>query len=82
LTTHGTTLYARFQEQEDPKDLDGAIELHRVALSLRPPTHPDRGNSLINLATVIKTRFDQQGNSEDIKEAIELQQEALNLPAP
>jgi hypothetical protein len=61
------------------KDVDEAIALHREALGLRPAPHPNRSDSLNNLAAVLETRFDQTGQIEDVDEAIALHQEALRL---
>ncbi|KAJ7899799.1 hypothetical protein B0H13DRAFT_2664236 [Mycena leptocephala] len=60
----------------DTADLDEAVEMHREAVALRPPPHPERP-SLLSLW------FDQQGDSETIDGAIQLHHEALDLrPLP
>ncbi|KIJ58135.1 hypothetical protein HYDPIDRAFT_51268, partial [Hydnomerulius pinastri MD-312] len=53
-------------------DLDEAIQHHRAALQLRPAGHPDRSDSLNNLANVLSTRFEQRGDGKELDEAIQL----------
>ncbi|KAG1840974.1 hypothetical protein C8R48DRAFT_620558, partial [Suillus tomentosus] len=60
-------------------DLDEAIELHRAALLLHPPSHSLRSNSLNNLAISLRDRFKQRGMMSDLDEAIELHRAALLL---
>ena len=60
-------------------DLEEAIPLQRDALELRPPGHPNRPSSLINLARCLSTRYDQLSAMGDLEEAIILQREALEL---
>ncbi|KAG1908881.1 CHAT domain-containing protein [Suillus fuscotomentosus] len=60
-------------------DLDEAIELHRAALLLHPPSHSLRSNSLNNLAISLRDRFKQRGMMSDLDEAIELHRDALHL---
>jgi hypothetical protein len=56
-----------------------AIGLHREALSLRPPGHPDRSMSCTNLANSLLERFELTGEVSLFPEAIHLQREALLL---
>ncbi|KAG1868361.1 CHAT domain-containing protein [Suillus subalutaceus] len=56
-----------------------AIKLHRVALFLRPPGHPDRSMYLNSLAASLRERFRQRGITSDLDEAIELHRGALLL---
>ena len=56
-----------------------AISLHRDALEQRPPPHPDRSDSLNNLAALLRTRFEQSGQSKDLDEAISLHRDAITL---
>ncbi|KAI0037312.1 hypothetical protein FA95DRAFT_1529493, partial [Auriscalpium vulgare] len=56
--------------------------LHREALNLRPPGHPDRSSSLNDLAGAVKTQFEQLGRMRDLEEAILLHREALHLTPP
>ena len=74
--------YQRLHEQsQSNKDLDEAITAFRHGLE--PAPHPDRAESLNNIAVALKTRFKQRGASNDLEEAISLHQEALPLcPAP
>ena len=60
-------------------DLEEAITHFHHSLTLRPPGHSDRPNSLCNLATAILTRFQQLGQMEDLEEAINFHQQALAL---
>ncbi|KAJ7833387.1 tetratricopeptide repeat-containing protein [Mycena leptocephala] len=76
------SLQTRFEQQGNAMDIEDAIELHREALGLRAPHHPDRGTSLNNLANAVQTRFEQHGNLKDVDEAIELHKEALAVFAP
>ena len=46
--------------------------MHREALLLRPSPHPNRSESLINLAYGLQTCFEQRGASNDLDEAISL----------
>ena len=61
------------------RDLDEAIVLDREALSLRPEGHPDRSQSLNNLAIRLSTRYKQLGAMQDLDEAIVLDRESLDL---
>jgi tetratricopeptide (TPR) repeat protein len=64
-------------------DLDEAISLHRQALELFLPPHPNRSASLTNLANALLTRFKQGGQQSDLDEAISLHRQALELrPTP
>jgi hypothetical protein len=72
----------RFDLHGDTVDIEEAIALRRESLTLRPPPHPDRSNSLHNLARALQTRFEKQKNPEDINEAIELHKEALAFRPP
>ena len=56
--------------------------MHREALSLRPPGHSDRSDSLNNLAVDLRSRFEQTGQRQNLEEAIELDREALSLLPP
>ncbi|KAJ6532462.1 CHAT domain-containing protein [Mycena capillaripes] len=76
------TLETRFREQGHTQDINETIELHREALALCGPSHPDHGGSLNNLAVAVQSRFEQQGDSKDIDEAIALHREALALHGP
>ena len=74
--------YQRLHEQSQAnRDLDEEITAFRHGLE--PAPHPDRAQSLSNIANALRTRFKQQGASNDLKEAIDLHREALFLrPAP
>ena len=62
--------------------MDEAILLNREALELQPTSHPDRHNSLNNLAIDLHSRFDKTGQLADLEEAILLNREALGLRPP
>ncbi|EDQ98767.1 tetratricopeptide repeat-containing protein [Laccaria bicolor S238N-H82] len=74
--------YRRLHEQsQSNRDLDKEITAFRHGLE--PAPHPDRSQSLNNLAYSLNTRFERWGASNDLDEAISLHQEALLLrPAP
>jgi len=61
------------------EDLEGAISLHREALTLRPLGHPERLMSLNNLASALFTRFNQSGKMDDLDDSISAHRQALSL---
>ncbi|KAG1747924.1 CHAT domain-containing protein [Suillus paluster] len=61
LNNLAISLRARFRQRGVLSDLDEAIELHRAALLLCPPSHSDRSASLNNLANSLQDRFEQRG---------------------
>ena len=63
-------------------DLNEAIVLDRVALSLHPLGHPDRSTPLINLAALLSSQYKQLWEMNDLHDAIILGQEALLLCPP
>jgi len=63
-------------------DLKAVITSCRETLTLRPPGHPNRSNSLINLANALSTRFEQTGGVEDLEDAITYYRQALTLRPP
>jgi tetratricopeptide (TPR) repeat protein len=69
----------RIRESKDPNLLDRAIELHREALALRPPGHPDRAGSVAKLGVLLCLRYTQTDNIALMDEAIKLEREALAL---
>ncbi|KAF9238774.1 TPR-like protein [Melanogaster broomeanus] len=76
-----SALAIRFETQGDGRDLDEAIQDHRIVLQLRPEGHPDRSLSLNNLgnALALFMRFEQRGDQKDLDEAIQHHQIALQL---
>jgi hypothetical protein len=62
--------------------LDRAIELHREALKLRPPGHPNRAYSCANLGCSLFLRYNRTSDVALLDEAIELHREALALQPP
>ncbi|KIJ62894.1 hypothetical protein HYDPIDRAFT_30035, partial [Hydnomerulius pinastri MD-312] len=79
LNNIAAALSTRFEQRGDGKDLDEAIEQHRVALQLRPEGHPNRSVSLNNLAAALFRRFEQRGDGKDLDEAIEHHRVTLQL---
>ena len=63
-------------------DLEEAIILDRQLLELRSRGHPDRGESLSNLAVDLCARYHQLGLIIDLDAAITLTREALELCSP
>ena len=57
-------------------DLDEAIRDVATSLHLRPAPHPNRSDSLNNLANALSIRFKQKGQFSDLEECIELHREA------
>jgi tetratricopeptide (TPR) repeat protein len=62
--------------------IDEAIEAEREVLALRPPGHPDRADSCVNLGASLHTRYEQTGDVALLDEAIKLEREALSLRPP
>ena len=56
--------------------------MHRQALELFSPLHPNRSASLNNLASALLTRFQKEGQQDDLDEAILLHRQTLELQAP
>jgi len=51
------------------EDLEEGITYNRKELSLLPPDHPARSQSLYNLALVVHVRNEQSGKLEDFEES-------------
>ena len=65
------------------EDLDETISFLREQLKLQPAPHPDRSDSLSDLAIMLMARFEQLDQWEELDQAISLHQEALELqPTP
>ncbi|KAJ7926195.1 CHAT domain-containing protein [Mycena leptocephala] len=79
LSGLGSTLMIQFEKFGHPEALEEGLELLQNALVLRPFPHPDRGSSLMTVATALQARFKETSNSEDLTEAIQLHWEALKL---
>ncbi|KAH8103699.1 CHAT domain-containing protein [Phellopilus nigrolimitatus] len=79
-TTEQPSLNADTVIPSEPSDsYEESITLHRDALELRPPGHPDRSVSLSNLVKAMRTRFEQTGRMEDLEKCIALYRGALDL---
>jgi len=72
LNNLAISLRDRFEQRGVLSDLDEAIDLHRAALSLCPPGHPDKSMSLNNLASSLHDRFKQRNVLSDLDEAFTL----------
>ncbi|KIJ60755.1 hypothetical protein HYDPIDRAFT_31972 [Hydnomerulius pinastri MD-312] len=72
LNNLANAMSTQFTQQGDRKDLDEAIQYHRIALQLRPEGHPLRSSSLNNSVNALSTQFTQRGDRKDLKEAIQL----------
>ncbi|KAJ7274725.1 CHAT domain-containing protein [Mycena rebaudengoi] len=81
LNNLANALQARFEQDNDPKDIDEAVMLHREALEIHAAPHPNQGMSLSNLGLAVQTRFVQWGDPKDLYEAIMLHREALEVHA-
>ncbi|EJD03231.1 uncharacterized protein FOMMEDRAFT_85941 [Fomitiporia mediterranea MF3/22] len=71
--------WERFEQSGEREELEKSIAHDRTALRLRPKGHPDRSESLYNLAVSLSTRYERWGQWEDIDEAIALHRFALEL---
>ena len=86
ITGRGKTIFNladsleyKFLKTNDIEDIEGAIELHRTALALRPEGQPDRHSSLHNLARCLHHRYRKQDTLPDLEEAITHGRAALDL---
>ncbi|KIJ62213.1 hypothetical protein HYDPIDRAFT_114676 [Hydnomerulius pinastri MD-312] len=79
LNNLASALPMRFSQRGDGKDLDEAIQHHRVALQLTPAGHPHHSSSLNNLANALSTRFSQRGDGKDLDETIQHPRISLQL---
>jgi tetratricopeptide (TPR) repeat protein len=68
LNNLGSVLKARFKHRDGGQqiDLDEAISFYTQALELFPPPHPNRSESLTNLANALETRFEHGGQQNDL----------------
>jgi len=77
------TLWERFEQEGEIRDLEEAISLYRQVLEHRPPQNPLRPNSLNNLSKVLLRRWSDYGyNPRDVDEAILLPKQALEIQSP
>ncbi|TFK23747.1 hypothetical protein FA15DRAFT_705213 [Coprinopsis marcescibilis] len=60
-------------------EFEAAIPFLFNSLHRRAPPHPNRPNSLNNLAIALFTRFNHRGSLEDLEQSIVLHKEALGL---
>jgi tetratricopeptide (TPR) repeat protein len=66
----------------DVHDEDASIALGREALSMLPPGHVNRQNTLGNLASNLSRRYRRTENQEDVTEAMSLYDELLGSLGP
>ncbi|KAJ3549250.1 hypothetical protein NMY22_g955 [Coprinellus aureogranulatus] len=79
LYSLATALETRFRLQGCVQDLEESIPLHRSAVSLRPPGHPERILSQNNLANALRARFDQVGAVESGSESVQILRDYLRF---
>ena len=76
----GGVLTSRYKRSRaDDADLQLAITYQRKALESRPEGHPDRDDSLNNLAVALRLRFQLTHDQTDLEDAISYYREALAL---
>ncbi|KAJ3526435.1 hypothetical protein NMY22_g10166 [Coprinellus aureogranulatus] len=75
LFSLGTALGNRYGRFGNHQDLSEAITVHRGALALRPPGHPDRAGSLFILGNALS----RTGSVSDLQESVILSSEAIKL---
>jgi hypothetical protein len=68
-----------YKQAGQPSYLETAIFLLRHALTRRPLSHPNRSDSLNDLAEALVVRFWHSGQPQDLKEVILLHGEAFKL---
>jgi hypothetical protein len=68
-----------YKQAAQPSYLETAILLLRDALTRRPASHPNRSDSLHDLAEALVIRFWHSGQPQDLGEAILLYGEVLKL---
>ncbi|KAJ7227002.1 CHAT domain-containing protein [Mycena pura] len=83
ITDHGMSLNnlanmlrIQYEQKGNIKDLEETIELHKAALVLRPTPHPERGNSLASMGTLLARRYKSSLLEDDINTSISFFQEA------
>ncbi|KAI0092061.1 hypothetical protein BDY19DRAFT_990808 [Irpex rosettiformis] len=81
-TCLAVVLRERYSRSGDPDDLHDSIALHLQVLSFRPPGHPDRFESLTNLANCHFACFECLEESNDLESAVKYDSEALCLLTP
>ncbi|KAJ7607088.1 CHAT domain-containing protein [Mycena polygramma] len=75
----GRMLVARCQHFGDPKDLEEAINLHRMVLTQTPELDPNYTSFLNHLAATLECQFKQMRDFEALDESIELLEEVVSL---
>ncbi|KAJ7236340.1 hypothetical protein C8J57DRAFT_1247834 [Mycena rebaudengoi] len=77
LKSLADALHIRFQQTNDVKDIDEAIEIYTSLLA-------PHGScvALNNLGTALQSRFESEGDIQDVKQAVHMFKEALALHSP
>ncbi|TFK43081.1 CHAT domain-containing protein [Crucibulum laeve] len=81
LNNLAKALHIRHRQSGHRNDLDRAVSLNRKALSIHPPNHPGRTESLVTLADVLygQSRVLGSNQHEYLLEAISLYRAALEI---
>lgn len=84
LTELGTALQDRFAEDQDPDDIDSAVDYAKeaVAEATSGASRPDLACHLVNLGTALNTRYEQTGGPQDLDVALRHWTEALEALPP
>ncbi|KAJ7212674.1 hypothetical protein GGX14DRAFT_393565 [Mycena pura] len=70
----------RFQRLGDLKDLEGALQADKEAVSLTPPDHPDRAGRLQSLAASFAHQYQKFSNPKDLEEIHSCYNESFRQP--
>ncbi|KAH6893726.1 hypothetical protein BKA70DRAFT_1536349 [Coprinopsis sp. MPI-PUGE-AT-0042] len=76
------SLRDRFHRFGSSQDLEESITLKRKVLSLTPPGHPGRSDSLNNLGSLLVDHFRFTGSIKSLEESTSLHRQALQLSPP
>ncbi|KAL5525289.1 hypothetical protein ACEPAF_9159 [Sanghuangporus sanghuang] len=79
LTSQAVSSWSRFKQTGFRGDIDLTISLDQIVLDLCPHGHPERVNSLQNLALGHRERYKRWRDIGDLEKAIVLYEEALAL---
>ncbi|KAK0447056.1 TPR-like protein [Armillaria borealis] len=74
----GGSLFARFEQFEDPADADSAIVMMEKAVGLLDVNRSDRSGCLNNLGNAFHARFDHSHRPEDIDRAVHFLDQAVS----
>ncbi|EXM12698.1 CHAT domain [Fusarium oxysporum f. sp. vasinfectum] len=79
LDEFATTLFKKYQVQEDPDILRVGIPLSRDAISATPEGHPEKPARVANLGAWLLRRYEKNGDTNDLLAAIEKTELAISL---